>query len=449
MGMIQTLAVLGTLVSTLIVGYGLYLFETLGIFELNHDPLVALLFSSLISAVDPVATLAVFSSLKVDRVLYAIVFGESVLNDAVSISLYQTFLGFISNETFSVTDLFKALGLFVGKFVGAFFVGIIVAGIMSFMMKHMKVKEPTLAISMITMTGYFVYSLCEGAKLSGIVGLLFCAITMKHYAFHNISELARHGINDFLHTVAYLAEVAIYIYLGMAFFVLQMEWSWPFIGLSLFLCLFARLCHVFPISWIANIKRRPRITLKFQFVIWFSGLRGAIAFALVLLLPEIPHKQMLVSSTLVIVVVTTFLIGGSTKYVLNGLNIKMGDFETVEDKLQEKEVRRRPSQRNSFVGKFRRMDKQHLMPFLTRKTAVPETLYDQEFLEEEEDEDGFLVVSKKYDDDEDLDGEETRPLRAHHEEEEDEEEGHDGSSHEDDDGHAAGKPKRELQGINS
>lgn len=44
-------------------------------------------FGSLISAVDPVATLAIFQALDVDAILYMLVFGESVLNDAVSIVL--------------------------------------------------------------------------------------------------------------------------------------------------------------------------------------------------------------------------------------------------------------------------------------------------------------------------------------------------------------------------
>ena len=44
-------------------------------------------FGSLISAVDPVATLAIFHALNVDQVLYMLVFGESILNDAVSIVL--------------------------------------------------------------------------------------------------------------------------------------------------------------------------------------------------------------------------------------------------------------------------------------------------------------------------------------------------------------------------
>lgn len=44
-------------------------------------------FGSLISAVDPVATLAIFHALDIDPILYMLVFGESVLNDAVSIVL--------------------------------------------------------------------------------------------------------------------------------------------------------------------------------------------------------------------------------------------------------------------------------------------------------------------------------------------------------------------------
>ena len=44
-------------------------------------------FGSLISAVDPVATLAIFQAIDVDQILYMLVFGESMLNDAVSIVL--------------------------------------------------------------------------------------------------------------------------------------------------------------------------------------------------------------------------------------------------------------------------------------------------------------------------------------------------------------------------
>lgn len=64
-GIINMLAVLGTIISTLIVGYGMYWFETLGYFTVENNSLDMLMFGSLISAVDPVATLVVFSSLNV------------------------------------------------------------------------------------------------------------------------------------------------------------------------------------------------------------------------------------------------------------------------------------------------------------------------------------------------------------------------------------------------
>lgn len=85
-GTITLFAVLGTVVSAVMIGIGLYV---LGNYGLSY-PLTllhSLIFGSLISAVDPVATLAIFNSLKVDAILHTLVFGESVLNDAVSIVL--------------------------------------------------------------------------------------------------------------------------------------------------------------------------------------------------------------------------------------------------------------------------------------------------------------------------------------------------------------------------
>ena len=84
------MAVVGTIFNAMTIGAALYGCGYLGAF--GHDPpgiLETFLFSSLISAVDPVAVLAVFEEIHVDEILYIVVFGESLLNDAVTVvSMY-------------------------------------------------------------------------------------------------------------------------------------------------------------------------------------------------------------------------------------------------------------------------------------------------------------------------------------------------------------------------
>ena len=88
-------AVVGTMVSTFIIGFMTYYCGKIGLIKIDSSsPLESLLFGALISAVDPVATLSILGApeLNLDPLLYSLVFGESVLNDAVAIVLFNTFL---------------------------------------------------------------------------------------------------------------------------------------------------------------------------------------------------------------------------------------------------------------------------------------------------------------------------------------------------------------------
>lgn len=87
------------------------------------------------------------------------------------------------------------------------------------------------------------------------------------------------------------------------------------------MCLVGRACNIFPLSILLNYFREHKITKKMQFIMWFSGLRGAIAFALSLNLPfDNETRHIIVTSTLILVLFTTLVLGGSTLPLMKFLN---------------------------------------------------------------------------------------------------------------------------------
>ena len=85
-GTILLFAIVNTLFNTLLIGVTLWGFNYTGFYNgTNFGVLDCFVFAALISAVDPVAVLATFVEIQVNDMLYIIVFGESLLNDAVSV----------------------------------------------------------------------------------------------------------------------------------------------------------------------------------------------------------------------------------------------------------------------------------------------------------------------------------------------------------------------------
>ena len=96
---------------SLSIGISLWGVGQTGLYGEHDTPgiLETFLFSSLISAVDPVAVLAVFEEIGVNEVLYIVVFGESLLNDAVTVVLYHMFEAYveIEEENIVASDIAK------------------------------------------------------------------------------------------------------------------------------------------------------------------------------------------------------------------------------------------------------------------------------------------------------------------------------------------------------
>ena len=190
-------AVIGTLISTMIVGMCMYGLAAAHWIEMqNHTPLEALLFGALISAVDPVATLAIMGAKEIncDPLLYSLIFGESVLNDAVAIVLFRTIQSFVPKEgeatqNFDFSTVLSVLWQFFIVSVGSVVVGVVCSLLCSLVFKQTKVsKYPKYEITCLLICAFGSYAVAEAISLSGIMALFFCGITLSHYNFYNLSE---------------------------------------------------------------------------------------------------------------------------------------------------------------------------------------------------------------------------------------------------------------------
>uniref|UniRef100_A0A671RMA2 Sodium/hydrogen exchanger n=1 Tax=Sinocyclocheilus anshuiensis TaxID=1608454 RepID=A0A671RMA2_9TELE len=397
-GSITLFAVFGTAISAFIVGGGIYfLGQADVIYKMTMTDSFA--FGSLISAVDPVATIAIFNALNVDPVLNMLVFGESILNDAVSIVLTNTAEGFAGSDVSTGWETFmQALGYFLKMFFGSAALGTLTGLISAIVLKHFDLrKTPSLEFGMMIIFAYLPYGLAEGIKLSGIMAILFSGIVMSHYTHHNLSPVTQILMQQTLRTVAFMCETCVFAFLGLSIFSFPHKFELSFVIWCIVLVLVGRAVNIFPLSFLLNFFRDHKINPKMMFVMWFSGLRGAIPYALSLHLglEPIEKRQLIGTTTIVIVLFTILLLGGGTMPLIRIMDIeesqsrrknkkdinlskteKMGNAIESEhlSELTEEEYEAQIFQRQDLKG-FLWLDAKYLNPFFTRRLTQEDLLH--------------------------------------------------------------------------
>lgn len=126
-----------------------------------------------------------------------IVFGESALNDAVSIALAQSVegVGLIMEEGEEVNYVDAVLGA-VSHFGLYFFGSILVGALCGIIVSYIFAKfdfhlVPWIEIGLFLILSYLPYVLSEGIGVSGILAIFIAAIFMRNYAFHSLSPIGQ------------------------------------------------------------------------------------------------------------------------------------------------------------------------------------------------------------------------------------------------------------------
>uniref|UniRef100_A0A8C9U450 Sodium/hydrogen exchanger n=1 Tax=Serinus canaria TaxID=9135 RepID=A0A8C9U450_SERCA len=306
-GTILLYAVVGTIWNVFGIGFSLYGICQVKAFRLQDVSLLHnLLFGSLIAAVDPVAVLAVFEEIHVNEKLHILVFGESLLNDAVTVVLYKLFRSFCEMPTIKSVDVFAGVGKFFVVGLGGVLVGLsfgFTAAFTTRFTKDIRVIEPLFVF----LYSYLSYLTAEMFHLSGIVAIISCAMGMKRYVEANISLKSHTTVKYFMKMWSSVSDTLIFIFLGVSTIGENHEWNWPYICFTVIFCLLWRALGVLVLTFFVNRFHVNTITSKDQFIIAYGGLRGAICFSLVFLLPDFHRKKLFIAATTVVILFTVFV----------------------------------------------------------------------------------------------------------------------------------------------
>ncbi|KAI0225186.1 monovalent cation:H+ antiporter, CPA1 (nhx1) [Massospora cicadina] len=243
--------------------------------------------------------------------LYAIIFGESMLNDSVAIVLFESLQHVVSRDT-DLPLLLAGLGEFFMIFFGSLSIGAAMGMACALILKFTSLHQfNSLESCLVMLLAYATYFLSNTVHLSGIVSLLFCSIVLKHYAFINLSASSQRTTKVMFHILAQLSENFCFIYLGITLFTAPKEdYNLILILLTLIIVCVSRFCSIFPLSKLINyVMRRfyhnpsDAIPRSYQLMLFWAGLRGAVSFALAMEM-ESPNASLMRSTILIVVVLT-------------------------------------------------------------------------------------------------------------------------------------------------
>lgn len=281
---------IGTLSTIFLVGSSLWLINeisSLGLGDLNPHPVAFYLFAILVGSVDSVIIIGILGEMQVHPSLYFIFIGESMINDGVTLIVFdyihsfgcalQAQLSFNPWAVMGLCSFVLLIKVFGSCILGATF-GSITAFLTKYTYKHTLV-EPLIVLS----AGYLTYLFDYGVSWHGVFALLVFGIIQTVYTFENISGKSRITIKRLAHMTAEVAESLIILTIGYRLAKYEQVWNGKFIAVSMLLCIIWRVLVVFVLATMTNWMRSMTmpITQTMKFVIGFCGLRGAVSHSLV------------------------------------------------------------------------------------------------------------------------------------------------------------------------
>jgi CPA1 family monovalent cation:H+ antiporter len=334
---VLVLAVPALLISTAIVGFSFW-----GVFDMNL--MVALLFGALISATDPVAVVALFKEIGAPPRLNTLVEGESLLNDATAIVLFTIILALvIGGGDVTGGTVWDAILDFLRVFLGGALVGGIIGMVGSELLYRLK-SGVSAILAMSLVMAYASFILAEHTlHVSGVMASASAAVALGVFGVARLRHEATDAISETWELVSLVCNALLFLMIGMSLDVIELLGRIEYIGFAIVLVLMARAATVYTlVPATTRLFKLPRVSLGERHIMWWGGLKGGLAVAIVLSIPDtLPERPLLLDMTLGVVLFTLLINAPTIRPLMSRLGLdKMTADEEAELKHALEDVER-------------------------------------------------------------------------------------------------------------
>jgi CPA1 family monovalent cation:H+ antiporter len=311
---VLTLTIGGVLIAAAVVAAGM-------VFGAGWPLRSALVFGVLIAATDPVAVIAMFKDNGVGGRIRLLVESESLFNDGVAAVLFGLAVLFAQGYAFSPAQMGWAV-LYTA--VGGVLIGLLCGGVAALVAGRSKDRLVETALSVAAAYGSFLAA--EHAHTSGVLATVAAGLLMGNFATADsglrrwLSPQSRKFLIEFWDFAAFLANSLVFLLIGFAVGGLPLTLSDAITDLlAILVVVLGRLLSVYPIGLLFWRSRR-RVSLREQTVLWWGGLRGALALALVLSVPpSLPLRDEMVLAAFAVAAFSIVVQGLSMPLLLRAL----------------------------------------------------------------------------------------------------------------------------------
>jgi CPA1 family monovalent cation:H+ antiporter len=295
---IVMLATLGVLLSASVTAIGMHYLS-------NWRWMDALVFGALIAATDPVSVIATFKEAKAHGRLLVLIEAESLFNDGTAAVAFGVVVALASGQHLTSIEITATLLKTIGGGIlcgGAVALGaLLLAG---------RTDDRLVEITFTTVAAYGSFLMADHFGLSGVLATITAGLVMSNFkSFNGISERGKEAVQGFWEYAAFVANSLVFILIGMHEAHQDFVAIWVPATIAIALVTVGRSAAIYPCCLVFS-RSSLRVAWKQQHILFWGGLRGAVALALALgLPPEVPLREQIITISFAVVAFSVFVQG--------------------------------------------------------------------------------------------------------------------------------------------